>query len=156
MARYFTKQQIAEIKARLATESFRDTDFDDSTKLHGDEYLAIVQDGLNRKVKLGDFMEELTTRLIVIDKDQNVLYNETGTSTVAGMTQAAITGALAKKLDTDKYVLYSKTGTSATAGMTQAGITNAINDATSESPLLLKFSRLTDSEIEQLLALNQG
>lgn len=99
MARYFTKQQIAEIKQRLATESVRDTDFDETTPLTGDEFIAVIQDGLNRKVTMADFVEEVTDNFVVIPEGDIALYNKTGDSTKHGMTQLAITRELANKVN---------------------------------------------------------
>lgn len=94
MARYFTKQQIEEIARRLATESVRDTDFDNATAITGDEYIPVVQDGLNRKVTMEDFVRQVTDNLVVIPEGEVALYGETGESTTGGMTQKAITDAI--------------------------------------------------------------
>lgn len=49
--KYFTKAQIEEIRKQLATMGVRDTDLPDATKpLSGDELVAIVQNGINKKV----------------------------------------------------------------------------------------------------------
>lgn len=51
--KYFTKAQIEEIRKRLATLGVRDTDLPDVTApLNGDELVAIVQNGENRKVPI--------------------------------------------------------------------------------------------------------
>lgn len=99
MARYFTKQQIEEIARRLTTESVRDTDFDDATAITGDEYVPVVQDGLNRKVTMEDFVHQVTNNLIVIPEGEVALYGETGSSTTGGMTQKAITDAINEMAD---------------------------------------------------------
>ena len=48
--KYFTKAQIEEIRKQLATMGVRDTDLPNASELSGDELVAIVQDGENRKV----------------------------------------------------------------------------------------------------------
>ena len=48
--KYFTKAQIEEIRRALATEGVKDTDLDNAHALSGDELVAIVQDGVNKKV----------------------------------------------------------------------------------------------------------
>lgn len=51
--KYFTKAQIEEIRKQLATMGVRDTDLPDVTApLNGDELVAIVQNGENRKVPI--------------------------------------------------------------------------------------------------------
>lgn len=99
MARYFTKQQIEEIARRLATETVRDTDFDNATAITGDEYVSVVQDGLNRKVTMEDFIRQVTDNLVVIPEGEVALYGNTGDSTTGGMTQKAITEAIEELSD---------------------------------------------------------
>ena len=48
--KYFTKAQIEEIRKQLATMGVRDTDLPNAHELDGDELVAIVQDGINKKV----------------------------------------------------------------------------------------------------------
>ena len=49
--KYFTKAQIEEIRKQLATLGVRDTDLPDvNAPLSGDELVAIVQNGINKKV----------------------------------------------------------------------------------------------------------
>ena len=48
--KYFTPAQIEEIRKQLATLGVRDTDLPYAHELDGDEIVAIVQDGINKKV----------------------------------------------------------------------------------------------------------
>ena len=48
--KYFTKEQIEEIRRQLATLGVRDTDLDSAGPLSGDELVAIIQNGMNKKV----------------------------------------------------------------------------------------------------------
>lgn len=48
--KYFTKAQVEEIRKQLATLGIRDTDLPVAHELDGDEIVAIVQDGINKKV----------------------------------------------------------------------------------------------------------
>ena len=48
--KYFTKAQIEEIRKALATLGVKDTDLDNAHELSGDELVAIIQDGVNKKV----------------------------------------------------------------------------------------------------------
>lgn len=48
--KYFTKAQIEEIRKQLATLGVRDTDLPNASPLSGDEIVAIVQGGINKKV----------------------------------------------------------------------------------------------------------
>lgn len=56
--RYFTKQQIDEIRKQLATMGVRDTDLVTASLLRGNEYVAIVQDGVNKKISLAKLFEQ--------------------------------------------------------------------------------------------------
>ena len=53
--KYFTKPQIEEIRKQLATLGIRDTDLPNASELTGEEVIAIVQNGINKKVGIRDF-----------------------------------------------------------------------------------------------------
>lgn len=69
----------------------RDTDFENAAAITGDEYIPIVQDGLNRKVTMDDFVQKVTDNLVIIPEGEVALYGNTGDSKTGGMTQKAIT-----------------------------------------------------------------
>jgi hypothetical protein len=50
MAKHFTKEQIDEIRRQLATDAVRDTDLPEADVLDYEDYVAIVQDGRNKKI----------------------------------------------------------------------------------------------------------
>ena len=53
----FTKEQIEEIRTRLALTGYKDTQFEAaSLPLSGEEIIAIVQNGKNKKVKASVFI----------------------------------------------------------------------------------------------------
>ena len=52
--KYFTKAQVEEIRKQLATLGVRDTDLPYASTMNGDELIAIVQDGVNKKVGIRD------------------------------------------------------------------------------------------------------
>lgn len=55
----FTKEQIEEIRARLALTGYKDTQFKQATlPLNGDELVAIVQKGENKKVPARVFLHK--------------------------------------------------------------------------------------------------
>ena len=53
-----TKKQLEEIRRGLAVMGVRDTDLPDATNLTGAELVAIIQEGENRKVPIGDLFGE--------------------------------------------------------------------------------------------------
>ena len=56
----FTKEQIDEIRSRLSLSGAKDTSFPDADiPLKGNETIAIIQGGENKKVSLTDFYQEL-------------------------------------------------------------------------------------------------
>lgn len=55
---HFTKTQIEEIRRQLSLLGVRDTDLPDVTSMTGEEEVAIVQDGENKKVKIKDLFGE--------------------------------------------------------------------------------------------------
>lgn len=52
---HFTKSQIDEIQRRLATLSVRDSDLPETDTLTSDDFVAIVQDGENRRISVDAF-----------------------------------------------------------------------------------------------------
>ena len=56
--KYFTKAQIEEIRKQLATMGVRDTDLPYAYGLNGDEIVAIVQDGINKKVGIRELIHD--------------------------------------------------------------------------------------------------
>ena len=54
----FTRDQIEEIKKKLIMLGTKDTQFPDAYKLNGEEIVAIVQDGENRKIPLSSIIND--------------------------------------------------------------------------------------------------
>lgn len=54
----FTRDQIEEIKKKLIMLGTKDTQFPDAHKLNGEEIVAIVQDGENRKIPLSSIIND--------------------------------------------------------------------------------------------------
>lgn len=57
--KYFTKNQIDEISRALATLSVRDTDLEETSTIESDDCVAVVQDGINKKISVDAFRNEL-------------------------------------------------------------------------------------------------
>ena len=54
----FTRDQIEEIKKKLIMLGTKDTQFPDAHKLNGEEIIAIVQDGENKKIPLSSIIND--------------------------------------------------------------------------------------------------
>lgn len=54
----FTRNQIEEIKSKLIMLGTKDTQFPDTHKLNGEEIIAIVQDGENKKIPLSSIIND--------------------------------------------------------------------------------------------------
>lgn len=54
----FTRNQIEEIKSKLIMLGTKDTQFPDAHKLNGEEIIAIVQDGENKKIPLSSIIND--------------------------------------------------------------------------------------------------
>ena len=50
-----TKELVEQVARALATKSVRDTDFDETESVNGEDWIAIVQNGVNRKVRASVF-----------------------------------------------------------------------------------------------------
>ena len=154
MSRYFTQAQIDEIQQRIATRTVRDSDFVNSASLTGEEYVPILQEGMNKKMSLADFAEKVAEKAIIVGPGEFVLHDETGMDVTGGMTQRSITLELAKKMEVGDIVLYDETGDNTDGAMTQAAVTVALSDASvSEEKILDVLETLTDEEVTSLLDL---
>ena len=152
--KYFSNAQIEEIRARLATRSVRDSDFEQSEALEGDEFLAIVQGGINKKMPLADFVDEVGEKITIISPGDIVIHNTTGDDEHGVMSQRSITEELAKKMEVGDIVLYDETGDNTDGAMTQAAVTVALSDASvSEDKILNVLETLSSEEVIELLDL---
>lgn len=59
MGRYFTRQQIEEIRNQLAIRTVKDSDFPTTSKIEYDDFVAIVQNGVNKKININALFQEL-------------------------------------------------------------------------------------------------
>ena len=80
--KYFTKEQIEEIRRQLATNGVRDMDLIMASVIQGDEYVAIVQDGINKKVPLdsllAQYLNETTIQGLIHGQSAYELWLEEG------------------------------------------------------------------------------
>ena len=60
-----SKKQLALFRQYLSVLGIRDTDFDDAKILRGDEYVAIIQDGVNKKVKISDLFLNFSDETVI-------------------------------------------------------------------------------------------
>ncbi len=71
VGKHFTRDEIEELRKSLATSSMKDSDLDDARKLLLTDYVAVVQDGKNRKVSVEDLGDFLTERRHIIYKESD-------------------------------------------------------------------------------------
>lgn len=98
MARHFSKEEVDELRARIAATSKKDTDFETAKELGVHDLVAIVQGGVNKKVEVSKFseglavdlrnyvdekvaecnanIEKLSARVTLVEKDNENLHNE--------------------------------------------------------------------------------
>lgn len=57
-----SKELIKQTTEQLATQAVRDTDFANADSLTGEEYIAIVQNGKNRKIPISEFLSDSGVR----------------------------------------------------------------------------------------------
>lgn len=72
--KYFTKAQIEEIRRQLATLGVRDTDLDNAGPLSGDELVAIIQNGINKKVGVRKLIHDYLPSDIASGEDGKSAY----------------------------------------------------------------------------------
>ena len=91
---FLTQKQLEQIREYIAAFGIRTTDFPDTPTVTANDWLAIVQDGTNKKIKVSDLFDpELLPSLIV---DINVV-DEWGPTTTSDHT-SALSAALGKEL----------------------------------------------------------
>lgn len=56
---HFTKQEIEEIRTRLAATGVKDSQFPTATRIDFEDFIAIVQRGKNKKVSVSDLFENI-------------------------------------------------------------------------------------------------
>ena len=64
---FLTKNQLEQIRKYIATYGIRTTDFPDTPTVTADDYVAIVQGGVNKKVKLSDLFDESLLPSLIIN-----------------------------------------------------------------------------------------
>lgn len=57
----FTSKQIREIASRLATLAVKDSQFEVASNISSDDYITIIQDGVNKRATIGQFVSEMPT-----------------------------------------------------------------------------------------------
>lgn len=62
-----TKNQLEQIRKYIATYGIRTTDFPDAATVTTDDYLSIVQGGLNKKVKISELLNDTILPSLVVD-----------------------------------------------------------------------------------------
>lgn len=110
----FTEEQIREIRSRLAQIGIKDTDLPSADEVNGGETIAIVQEGLNKKILLSQVFEspafssfykllmdtieqkceELDTLIEDIKESKLSLSDQFGDSTAVGITQKTLTESI--------------------------------------------------------------
>lgn len=61
----FTREQIREISKRLSELGIKDTDLEEVDKISSDDVIAIVQDGVNKKVSIKVLISSIGNSVII-------------------------------------------------------------------------------------------
>lgn len=61
----FTREQIREISKRLSELGIKDTDLEEVDKISSDDVIAIVQDGVNKKVSIKELASSIGNSVII-------------------------------------------------------------------------------------------
>ncbi len=65
MARYFSREEIEQLRGQLASTAVRDTDFSEAQSVQKEDQVAIVQNGVNRLVRVGTLSKSLFPGLTI-------------------------------------------------------------------------------------------
>lgn len=115
----FTRNQIEEIKKKLIIFGTKDTQFPDAHKLSGDEIIAIVQDGENRKIPLSSIVELLSDTsvspnddFINVSKDTTVILTLDTAVSKVDINNRKLGQVITFKDSADSWSTYQFTGSS--------------------------------------------
>lgn len=61
----FTREQIHEISKRLSELGIKDTDLEEADKMSSDDVIAIVQNGVNKKVSIKELISSIGNSVII-------------------------------------------------------------------------------------------
>lgn len=61
----FTKEQIYEISKRLSELGIKDTDMEETDKISSDDVIAVVQNGVNKKVPIKELISSIGNSVII-------------------------------------------------------------------------------------------
>ena len=61
----FTREQIREISKRLSELGIKDTDLEEVDKISSDDVIAIVQNGVNKKVSIKELISSIGNSVII-------------------------------------------------------------------------------------------
>lgn len=61
----FTREQIHEISKRLSELGIKDTDLEEVDKISSDDVIAIVQNGVNKKVSIKELISSIENSVII-------------------------------------------------------------------------------------------
>lgn len=61
----FTREQIHEISKRLSELGIKDTDLEEVDKISSDDVIAIVQNGVNKKVSIKELISSIGNSVII-------------------------------------------------------------------------------------------
>lgn len=61
----FTREQIHEISKRLSELGIKDTDLGEVDKISSDDVIAIVQNGVNKKVSIKELISSIGNSVII-------------------------------------------------------------------------------------------
>lgn len=73
----FSKAEIAEIRERLSQDAVKDTQFPSTEQLKGTDTIAIVQDGVNKKIPASIILDEVKHPYISLERIRTYLYRVT-------------------------------------------------------------------------------
>lgn len=61
----FTREQIREISKKLSELGIKDVDLEEVDKISSDDVIAVVQDGVNKKVSIKELISSIGNSVII-------------------------------------------------------------------------------------------
>lgn len=120
---YFTKTDLKQIEDYINRNSIKDSEFPDANELQGSEIVSILQNGVNKKIRVNDLADSVSEILSqdYINVTHNYLNDQASTledAVISIPVTKRSTGLLITYLDKDdkEWKLYQFTGSSTQSG----------------------------------------
>lgn len=139
MVQHFTKDEVEELRARLSGNSAKDTDFPEAHSFTRSDEIAIVQEGINKKLNLDKLFSGLVRGL-----DEEFMQNEKTRQTNESIRTANESSRLSAEEDRIASETERKTNETIRIANESARVASETDRETAEHDRSLVFTKLKE------------